>query len=90
MGQLDHQGTAVSTFGGRDCDLDRLADLPRFSGFGYGLVSYWTAYLKANFPAEYTAALLTSVGDDKDKMGVYLADARPTDALALANGLAIA
>ncbi|MEU8131934.1 DNA polymerase III subunit alpha [Streptodolium elevatio] len=43
---------------------------------GYGLVSYWTAYLKANYPAEYMAALLTSVGDDKDKMGVYLADAR--------------
>ncbi len=43
---------------------------------GYGLVSYWTAYLKANFPAEYVAALLTSVGDDKDKMAVYLADAR--------------
>ncbi len=43
---------------------------------GYGLVSYWTAYLKANFPAEYAAALLTSVGDDKDKMAVYLADAR--------------
>ena len=34
---------------------------------GYGLVSYWTAYLKANYPAEYMAALLTSVGDDKDK-----------------------
>ena len=29
---------------------------------GYGLVSYWTAYLKANYPAEYMAALLTSVG----------------------------
>ncbi|MGW4438074.1 DNA polymerase III subunit alpha [Streptomyces sp. NPDC004596] len=43
---------------------------------GYGLVSYWTAYLKANYPAEYMAALLTSVGDDKDKAGVYLADAR--------------
>lgn len=43
---------------------------------GYGLVSYWTAYLKANFPAEYMAALLTSVGDDKDKAAVYLADAR--------------
>ena len=27
---------------------------------GYGLVSYWTAYLKAHFPAEYMAALLTS------------------------------
>jgi DNA polymerase-3 subunit alpha len=43
---------------------------------GYGLVSYWTAYLKANYPAEYVSALLTSVGDDKDKMAVYLADAR--------------
>lgn len=43
---------------------------------GYGLVSYWTAYLKANYPAEYGAALLTSVGDDKDKMAMYLADMR--------------
>jgi len=43
---------------------------------GYGLVSLWTAYLKANYPAEYMAALLTSVGDDKDKASVYLADAR--------------
>ena len=38
----------------------------------YGLVSYWTAYLKAHYPAEYMAALLTSVGDSKDKMAVYL------------------
>jgi len=43
---------------------------------GYGLVSYWTAFLKANFPAEYMAALLTSVRDDKDKMAVYLAECR--------------
>lgn len=43
---------------------------------GYGLVSYWTAYLKANYPAEYGAALLTSVGDDKDKMALYLSDMR--------------
>ncbi|MET9470501.1 MULTISPECIES: DNA polymerase III subunit alpha [unclassified Streptomyces] len=43
---------------------------------GYGLVSYWTAYLKANYPAEYMAALLTSVGDDKDRAAIYLADAR--------------
>ncbi|WP_396327637.1 DNA polymerase III subunit alpha [Jatrophihabitans lederbergiae] len=42
----------------------------------YGLVSYWTAYLKANFPAEYMAALLTSVKDDKDKMAIYLAECR--------------
>jgi DNA polymerase-3 subunit alpha len=43
---------------------------------GYGLVSYWTGYLKANYPAEYMAALLTSVGDDKDKMAMYLAECR--------------
>ncbi|MGE5831052.1 MAG: DNA polymerase III subunit alpha [Micromonosporaceae bacterium] len=42
----------------------------------YGLVSYWTAYLKANYPAEYMAALLTSVGDDKDRSAVYLAECR--------------
>ena len=42
----------------------------------YGLISYWTAYLKANYPAEYMAALLTSVGDDKDKRPVYLAECR--------------
>jgi DNA polymerase-3 subunit alpha len=43
---------------------------------GYGLVSYWTAYLKANHPAEYMAALLTSVGDSKDKLGMYLNECR--------------
>jgi DNA polymerase-3 subunit alpha len=42
----------------------------------YGVISYWTAYLKANYPAEYMAALLTSVKDDKDKMAVYLAECR--------------
>ncbi len=43
---------------------------------GYGLVSFWTAYLKANYPAEYMAALLTSVRDDKDKSAVYLNECR--------------
>jgi DNA polymerase-3 subunit alpha len=43
---------------------------------GYGLVSFWTAYLKANFQAEYMAGLLTSVGDDKDKAAIYLSDCR--------------
>jgi len=55
-----------------------------FSGYGfnkshtagYGMVAYWTAYLKANYPAEYMAALLTSVGDDKDRMAIYLAECR--------------
>ena len=39
---------------------------------GYGVVSFWTAYLKANHPTEYMAALLTSVRDDKDKSALYL------------------
>ncbi|HVE73698.1 MAG TPA: DNA polymerase III subunit alpha [Mycobacteriales bacterium] len=43
---------------------------------GYGLVSFWTAYLKANYPAEYMAALLSSVRDDKDKSALYLAECR--------------
>jgi DNA polymerase-3 subunit alpha len=42
----------------------------------YGLIAYWTAYLKANYPAEYMAALLTSVRDDKDKSAIYLAECR--------------
>jgi DNA polymerase III subunit alpha len=43
---------------------------------GYGLVSYWTAFLKANYPAEYMAALLTSVRDDKDRSAIYLNECR--------------
>jgi DNA polymerase-3 subunit alpha len=43
---------------------------------GYGVLSYWTAYLKANHPAEYMAALLTSVGDSKDKLALYLSECR--------------
>jgi DNA polymerase-3 subunit alpha len=44
--------------------------------YGYGLVSYQTAWLKANYPVQYLAALLTSVKDDKDKTAVYLAACR--------------
>ncbi len=43
---------------------------------GYGVVSFWTAYLKANYPTEYMAALLTSVRDDKDKSALYLSECR--------------
>jgi DNA polymerase-3 subunit alpha len=42
----------------------------------YGVISYWTAYLKAHYPAEYMAGLLTSVGDSKDKMALYLNECR--------------
>jgi DNA polymerase III subunit alpha len=44
--------------------------------YGYGLVAYQTAWLKAHYPVEYMAALLTSVKDNKDKTAVYLAECR--------------
>jgi len=44
--------------------------------YGYGLVAYQTAYLKAHYPVEYLAALLTSVKDDKDRTAVYLNECR--------------
>ncbi len=55
-----------------------------FAGYGfnkshsaaYGLLAYQTAYLKEHFPAEYMAALLTSVRNDSDKTAVYLNECR--------------
>ena len=43
---------------------------------GYGVISFWTAYLKANYPTEYMAALLTSVQSDKEKTALYLSECR--------------
>jgi DNA polymerase-3 subunit alpha len=55
-----------------------------FAGYGfnkphsaaYGLVAYQTAWLKVHYPAEYMAALLTSVKRDKDRTAVYLNECR--------------
>jgi DNA polymerase III subunit alpha len=44
--------------------------------YGYGLVAYQTAYLKANHPVEYLACLLTSVKTNLDKAAVYLNECR--------------
>ncbi|MGH9076787.1 MAG: DNA polymerase III subunit alpha [Acidimicrobiales bacterium] len=44
--------------------------------YGYALIGYQTAWLKAHYPTEYLAALLTSVKDDKDRTAVYLAECR--------------
>ena len=55
-----------------------------FAGYGfnkshsvpYALLAYQTAYLKANYPAEYIAACLTSVKRDKDRTAIFLSEAR--------------
>ncbi len=41
----------------------------------YGLIAYRTAWLKANYPAEYMAALISSVMDTKDKVPFFVAQA---------------
>ncbi|MEA3328229.1 MAG: DNA polymerase III subunit alpha [Candidatus Omnitrophota bacterium] len=55
-----------------------------FAGYGfnkshsaaYAHISYQTAYLKANFPVEFTAALLSSEKDNTDKLTFYIDEAK--------------
>ena len=58
--------------------IERFADYAfnKSHTFGYGLVTYQTAYLKAYYPVEYMACLLTSVKSNLDRAAVYLSDAR--------------
>ncbi len=42
----------------------------------YALISYHTAYLKANYPLEFTASLLSSVIGSPDKISFYIQEAR--------------
>lgn len=42
----------------------------------YGLITYWTTYLKAHYPAEFMASLLTAFADNKDKTAAYLSECR--------------
>ena len=44
--------------------------------YGYGLIAYQCAYLKAQYPVEYMAALLTSVKNKLERAAVYLAECR--------------
>ncbi len=58
--------------------------IEHFAGYGfnkphsaaYALVAYQTAWLKAHYPAEYMAALLTAVKRDKDRTALYLNECR--------------
>jgi len=64
--------------------LDLFSDIEKFARYGFGkahstayaLITYWTAYLKANYPTEYMAALLTSVADNTDKIAEYVQESR--------------
>jgi len=43
---------------------------------GYGLITYWAAYLKSNYPIEFMAALLTSAQRKQDKLSIYLSECK--------------
>ncbi|MBT3580892.1 DNA polymerase III subunit alpha [bacterium] len=45
----------------------------------YALISYQTAYLKANYPIEYLASLLTSVLGNIDKVSLYIAECQQSN-----------
>jgi len=40
----------------------------------YGLISYWTAYLKAHFPEAFMAALMTSDADDTERLAIEITE----------------
>ncbi len=46
---------------------------------GYAIVAYQTAYLKAHYPREYMAAVLSSVLDSSDKIAEYIGECRNLD-----------
>ncbi|MEA3238372.1 MAG: DNA polymerase III subunit alpha [Candidatus Bipolaricaulota bacterium] len=59
-------------------------DMEKFSRYGfnkshttaYAFISYWTAYLKANYPTHFMASLLASVQGDLDKVASYIGQCR--------------
>ena len=63
------------------------ATVAKFAGYGfnkshasaYGVISYQTAYLKANFPTEFLVASLNLDIDSSDKINIFLQEARNFD-----------
>ncbi|MBI3460813.1 DNA polymerase III subunit alpha [Candidatus Acetothermia bacterium] len=55
-------------------DVEKFAryGFPKAHATAYALISYWTAYLKANYPSHYMAALLTSVAGNGEKIAEYI------------------
>ena len=81
------EGGCEATGYGRDLGEELFNTIENFAdyafakshAYGYGLITYQNAYLKAHYPVEYLACLLTSVKTNYDKAAVYLADARASN-----------
>ena len=68
----------------RDLAKDVFALIEPFAGYAfnkahsvsYGLISYYTAYLKANYPVEYVVCVLNAYQDNTDKLSTSVAECR--------------
>jgi DNA polymerase-3 subunit alpha len=76
-GAVEH-GMAKATAEGIFADWEEFAryGFNKSHAADYGVIAVQTAYLKANYPAEYMAALLSASAGDTDKVALYAADAR--------------
>ena len=86
--EMDKQRATFVEGAKRVNDIDaRLANrifdkIASFAGYGfnkshsacYGHISYWTAWLKANYPVEFMAALLSNEINNTDKIGVFVSE----------------
>lgn len=81
------EGGCEATGYGRDLGEELFNTIENFAdyafakshAYGYGLITYQNAYLKAHYPVEYLACLLTSVKTNYEKAAVYLSDARASN-----------
>ena len=78
------EGCATVNEIGPQLAADIFAFIEPFAGYGfnkshaaaYGWISYQTGYLKANYPLQYFAALMSSVRDKTDKLVEYIEEAK--------------
>ncbi|NIA14200.1 MAG: DNA polymerase III subunit alpha [Nitrospiraceae bacterium] len=76
-------GAAANAIDPKTAEL-LFSKIEQFAGYGfnkshsmaYAFVAYQTAFLKANYPAEFMAALLSSEAGNLDKVGVYVEECR--------------
>jgi len=86
MAEMESRFVAGCVHNGLSADEARgiFADIEKFARYGfvkahaaaYAFITYWTAYFKAHYPTDFMAALLTSVQDHSDKVGVYIEECR--------------
>ena len=86
MREQEEKFVAGMVANGHDETLGRelFGFIQHFAGYGfnkshsaaYALVAYQTAWLRAHYPAEYMAALLTASKRDKDRTALYLHECR--------------